>query len=186
MGYGNIFGRILLNETLCRTLPAKKAKSKSGIFIDIFPFDCIPYSKYRQKIHAFLVSLFKKIYLYKKKYEISSLNSFKKYIYFYLIKAFSLLPLSFIKKCLLKMINKYSYMAKYKNCLVSKYFGNFNRNINNINVFRHLILAKFEDSFFYIPENFDLYLTGLFGDYMTLPPHEMRYGHHNFLELNFK
>lgn len=39
------------------------------------------------------------------------------------------------------------------------------------------ILAQFEDSQFYIPENWDAFLTFSYGDYMQLPPEGKRFTH---------
>lgn len=41
-----------------------------------------------------------------------------------------------------------------------------------------LLLHKFEDAFFYIPENYDDYLTKQYGDYMVLPPENERIPKH--------
>ena len=38
--------------------------------------------------------------------------------------------------------------------------------------------ASFEDFEVYIPNNYEAYLTRMYGDYMTLPPKDQRYGHH--------
>ena len=40
------------------------------------------------------------------------------------------------------------------------------------------MLHKFEDKEFYIPKEYDKYLTGVYGNYMELPPEEKRISHH--------
>lgn len=40
-----------------------------------------------------------------------------------------------------------------------------------------LVKHKFEDAEFYIPRNYDAYLTNHYGDWRKLPPENMRFGH---------
>ena len=44
----------------------------------------------------------------------------------------------------------------------------------------------FESGSFSIPEDYDTYLRGCYGDYMQLPPEEKRVGHHyaEFIDLD--
>ena len=51
--------------------------------------------------------------------------------------------------------------------------------------FDKLILHKFEDGFFYIPEDYDSHLRKLYGDYMKLPPVEERTGKHSVVYCDF-
>ena len=44
--------------------------------------------------------------------------------------------------------------------------------------FNNVILHKFENSEFYVPEKYHEMLTQIYGDYMKLPPEEDRVGHH--------
>ncbi len=43
-----------------------------------------------------------------------------------------------------------------------------------------LVLHKFEENEFFIPQGFDELLTACYGDYMILPPKEKQVTHHNF------
>ena len=45
-------------------------------------------------------------------------------------------------------------------------------------------LYKFEDMEIYGSENYDAYLTHMYGDWRQLPPEEKRVSHHDFLELD--
>ena len=52
-------------------------------------------------------------------------------------------------------------------------------------MFDGFIDHKFEDKEFMIVKNYDKYLTHIFGDYMKLPPENMRHpGHFEILDLN--
>lgn len=43
----------------------------------------------------------------------------------------------------------------------------------------------FEDDYFRAPGDYDMYLSDMYGDYMTLPPLEQRENRHNILKLQF-
>lgn len=67
-----------------------------------------------------------------------------------------------------------SYCGPYKNEQFPKsWFGN-------------PILVEFEHLKMYIPQEYDLYLKNLYGDYMRLPPEEKRVSHHELYYFNFE
>jgi phosphorylcholine metabolism protein LicD len=70
------------------------------------------------------------------------------------------------------MFTKYSHFVKIDKCRVTKFGGNYH--VTNINDLRLLTQAVFEDAVFYIPKNYDIILSDVYGDYMTLPPIEKR------------
>ena len=51
--------------------------------------------------------------------------------------------------------------------------------------FENIIEIPFEDTFFYGPEGYDLFLTNGYGDYMQLPPEEKRGNQHLVEKLEF-
>lgn len=69
-----------------------------------------------------------------------------------------------------------SHKPKYAGCNVFPCYGVFER--QNVEVYENLILSKFEDEKFYIPENYDAILRQIYGDYMKLPPIEQRQSLH--------
>lgn len=50
--------------------------------------------------------------------------------------------------------------------------------------FSEPVYLQFEDDRYLAPNGYDGYLTKLYGDYMTLPPEDKRYGHHFFKAYN--
>jgi len=179
--YGFVFGKMLLTETVWREKTSVNVVKKSGIYIDIFPFDCIPNESYKQFIQHIIAKVLIGSYLVKKGYRLMPKNIWKWYLY----KFFSVFPSSPIRCLLHHVITKYSYLGVNKECLVSKFGGSYYRNRSSINNFRSLILAPFEDGMFYIPKGYDDFLSGLYGDYMTLPPVEKRIGGHDLIEYRF-
>lgn len=45
---------------------------------------------------------------------------------------------------------------------------------------------SFEGKKYSVPEKYDEYLTGLYGDYMKLPPEDKRISNHNFAAYKFE
>lgn len=45
---------------------------------------------------------------------------------------------------------------------------------------------SFEGKEYSVPEKYDEYLTGLYGDYMKLPPEDKRISNHNFAAYKFE
>ena len=184
-GYGYIFARVLLKGTKYRTLTSKKTKCKTGIFLDIFPFDCTSDSEKEQLRHKRITLFLTNVYKFKKKHDISYKPNLKGFFYILRIFIFAILPSSLLKYLINKFISRYSYLSKNDECTVSCFFGDFFKIRTSINNFRNTTLAPFEDSYFFIPNGYAEYLTGIYGDYMKLPPLESRKGSHKLIEFSF-
>lgn len=84
---------------------------------------------------------------------------------------------------------KIDALCRSKDFDESIYVGNMHgawreREIMERSVFGQPRLYDFEGCQFYGPENADLYLTTVYGNYMTLPPKEKQVTHHDFLFLD--
>jgi lipopolysaccharide cholinephosphotransferase len=185
-GYGNAFGKFMLKKTLFISKMSGKAKKKSGIPIDIFPYDCIPNGKYRQSIQRKIVNTLRMAYLVKKKYLVmGNYPKLKRMLYCSCYRMLSFLPSSLIRHLLYNTIIKYSYLGKNKNCLVTIFGLSHFKGITEINNLRNLTLVPFEDGTFYIPKEYDTILSKLYGDYMTFPPPDKRVSKHELIALDF-
>lgn len=83
--------------------------------------------------------------------------------------------------------NTVQYLQQFKTTspLVSKLCMDTERDICFRSSLEKVILKKFEDTEFYIPEKYEERLTQLFGDYMKLPPENKRFGHHSIEKFDF-
>ena len=174
-------GKVRLNDTvwLERGWAAVPLLNK-GFFVDIFPIDPFPESKLKAICLTKKIKLYNTLLLYKINH-LCTPKKIKKLITI-VFSAFT------IKKCLInylgKTVKKLNSLSG-KTTMVSKIFDTSVSNWTNRDVLDKVVLKKFEDTEFFIPEKYDTRLKQIFGDYMKLPPEDKRYGHHNVICFNF-
>ena len=183
--YANPFGKMLLNGTVFIEANAEKSNKVTGVNIDIFPYDYIPNEKYKQKIHDKFARLLKNSYWTKKKYRAIEKFTLKLFFHYIIYRTISLFPVILIKNTWLNILKKYLYLSNNDNCLVTKFGGNYFNNRTLKSNLNEVILLNFEDEMFYVPKEYDTVLTGLYGNYMELPPVEKRIPQHNLVEYKF-
>ncbi len=148
------------------------------ITIDIFAIDNVPESRILKKVQA----IFSKIY-HLCIYRIPAKNRGKKAYYFtkLVLDLFPNFLLDFLQSLSKKVIthwnkketkdicNLFGMKKYYKEIMPREYIGN-------------PVLKEFEGYLFPIPEQWDKYLTHLYGDYMKLPPKELQKPSHKDFE----
>jgi len=148
-----------------------------GVYIDVFPLVGVPNNKIKREIlkinRAFMLSA-----------NINVINNrFLKLIFNIILKIFG-------KKRILKYTTKHCFKYKCSDCnrIVSIADGDgFEQNEMSKNVYGKPKYVQFEDTTLPIPENYDKYLTNIYGDYMQIPSKEqIKKGEHTpyFLDLN--
>jgi len=132
----------------------KKIKYHQGIFIDIFPINCI--NKKYAKIYKFLMNF---------------------------AKFFSnrILRIDFLAKIFIKTLNSF-HTEKGNFCVSGGECMHYVIHVPKEIVFP-LKEIEFEGRFFPAPNNPDKYLKSIFGDYMKLPPKEKRKIHAYKIEV---
>lgn len=152
-------------------------KCGMGTFVDIYPLDGAWDGKRK--------------FFYNKAWFYSSMYFSKSRIHYVkpkgmlkkIVKRFSYFLSKFyskesIRKKLLKFSKKYEYnKSDVVGCII---WGSNpkTRTVAKRTDFDNLTLHKFEDTEFYIFENYDSILKTEYGDYMQLPPESERVGHH--------
>ncbi len=157
---------------------------RRGIYIDIFPLDGVGNTK-EEVITTYKPIGKKKDMLSLRTIKINSKRKWYKNIALWIIQHIPEKILSEKKLCL--EINELCKKKSYDDCeIVGNLVGAWGRKeIMSKNMFGKPTLHKFENIEVNIQENFDGYLTHLYGDWRKLPPEEKRVSHHDYeLDLN--
>ena len=149
-----------------------------GIYIDIFPVDGLPNDEKQRKRYWSKIRVWKRLNTMVYQKRVSGENFAKRVLrrmMFFLLKPMT--P---------------NWLAKYLNVLSTKYkvkksefvavsiFGYGEREQLPTSVFSEFEDISFEQKRYRVIKNYDLYLSNLYGDYMTLPPAEQRQRKHGF------
>lgn len=172
-----------LYDTTTTLIENTRYKTKRGIYIDVFPLDGAGNSLAESKKRFRLID--GKINLLSTK--TCALSSHRK-----LYKNLAIMFLRCIPECILswkkivRQINVLGEELVFDDCVyVSNFVGNWHeKEIMKREWFGEPRLVKFENAEMYIPQDYDAYLTQLYGNYMQLPPEEKRKSHHDYLYQN--
>lgn len=173
----NFYHTILKVYDKRTTLVQVHTQEAFGVFIDVFPFVYVGNSPQKALFEYYFYRIFAAPLLRKTvKYE--DKNRIKESIITVIGK---ILPAAFLIKCIDWNYNRLSKKrTKYSSDL-----DGLRRGIVETELMEGFCLSKFENSYFYIFERADEYLKSNFGDYMSLPPANMRKPHLiSYLNLN--
>lgn len=183
------FAKIRLNGTKYVENVFEKAQMHQGIYVDVFPYDIWPDKKGRQKKlwrkRLYLQSMIMMKCHYLKFKSDKAWKYFLKAVMFTFIRFLSLFhsKRSLIKRYE-KEARKFSALggeSVYEQTVNFK-FGYW---VVPSECIENSIELLFEDETFKCPQEYDKYLTEVYGDYMTLPPEEKRAVGHNIIEVDF-
>ncbi len=153
------FSKLRLNDTACiEKYHPKDPAIHQGIYMDIFPCDNAADSTFGKKLQFFASKVVVAKSLYRRGYETKSA---KKKLFMQICR---LLPM----KLFLSMTkggkkggkNVHSFLAAARD---------YSKNVYARRIFTELTFAEFEGGEYPIPSEYDLLLTLLYGDYMTVP-----------------
>lgn len=163
--------RTFLHEELRHTYP------DMGVFIDIFPVDGLPEDEVEQ------LNLYKKQkFLYKlhmgMKYHLSKEWSIPKNLLIFGARGLSLFfP---IKKVIATLEKNYLLYPYETSAEVAVMVGEVKLVPIARSSFENPVLLAFEDASFFAISGYEANLTGLYGDYMKLPPLEQQVSEHRY------
>lgn len=170
--YAKVYdSRTYLQENLRHTYP------DMGVFIDIFPVDGLPPDKKQQ------VKLYKRQkFLYKlhmsMKYRFSKEWNLPKNLLLLLARSVALyFP---IEKVISKLERNYLLYPYETSPDVAVMLGEVELVPIARSSFEHPVLLEFEDTSFFAIADYESNLTGLYGDYLKLPPIEQQESEHRY------
>lgn len=178
-----VYAYAKLYDTETTLVENTRYNTKRGIFIDIFPLDGMGDSKEGALEHFHKIE--KKNNLLHTR--VCALRKGRKWYKNLAIIFSRCIPDFVIDAQKIKMeIDKLGASISFED---SKYVANCfgawrEKEIHERKIYGAPTLCKFEDSEIYIQEDADAYLTGLYGDYMKLPPVEKRVTHHDYISID--
>lgn len=185
IGFGLTFSKVKLNHTIFEEHSISKSNTHKGIFVDVFPLDCIPDDKRIIKKTAFRLHLLGSLYKFRLNYLPTDPQNRKQHFFSKLLGAVAhLVPQKTLRKWLLREEMRYNEdpSAKLTTFLSGAYRC---RDAFDKSLIRELIDHEFEGAVLPIPAGYDEILTKIYGDYMTLPPEEKRVFRHSAERIDF-
>lgn len=168
------YAKLCDNETIVKE--NVRYKSDYGIDIDIFPLDFFPDSIEDSEKWSRTLFRWKNAYSLKN-FKLSSHRKLYKNMFILIMRTLLLpIPMKYLVRKIDQIASKYSYKK-------DGYLGNMTNGYGmkeRIPMAHSLINVEFEGMRLKAIDNYDVYLKGLFGDYMQLPPEEKRVSTHDF------
>ncbi len=178
--YGYSFAKVMLKGTVFREVAKGLSKSKSMIFVDIFPYDNMPENMIVQKVMFLTEDIAKKILLTKLGYEIRKQS--KHAIYHTILAVMAkLFSVNFLKRVI---ISSQMFANKSQTKRVINFSGAY-RDREWLD--SRLVVTEdmqFEGYTLKAPQGWRQLLTNMYGDYMQLPPVEKRGNRHLAMDID--
>jgi len=150
-----------------------------GIEVDIFPSDGLPDNIKKSNNYFFRQKILFNFYTFSVLKYRKGKNVIKNIIKNTIISICKLFGKNRFIELINNMAMKYDFNnSKYIAVSVTPYYGKKERLEKDR--FINPIKVEFEGYLFNAPENYDQYLSNLYGEYMKLPPEEKRITHHNY------
>lgn len=163
---------------------AANSKMNDGIYIDIFPYDNAPDSKFLRKVQAAQVYWLRKILLLRCDFDLAEGRLGRKILYGCL-KAFSYIrSVRGWKNTLHKVQHRYNGAPTEISTNMCGAWS-YERESKPRKILEKTTTHQFENGMFSIPEDYDTFLRSCYGDYMQLPPEDQRVGKHEIVGIDF-
>lgn len=180
--YGYMFGKVQIRDTTYIEEYASNKSEHKGIFVDIFPFDNMPGSRFKQKIHFYSTFFAKKLLLMQCGYTFTYKNKKSE-----IRDKFCFFIAKFLRReTILKLIHwAATRYNKEDNGYIINMGGNYRYKeyIEAKNMYP-LLQREFEQYYFKIPNNYENLLIHMYGDYLQLPPVEKRGNIHKIIKAD--
>ena len=170
------FGKILLKNSRFVMAGHEGERWQKGVFVDVFPIDYIPESPFRRKLHSFRVFFWRKVLERRAGMNIGPCGQAKRLAFAALELWSRLFTHAQAAERLEREMRRYEKTAgPHASCLCDA--DGYERNTVPSRFFEDLTEGSFEGLSLLCLRNSDEYLTGMYGDYQSLPPPEQRVTH---------
>lgn len=172
--YALPFAKIRLNGTKIVEMFSREVSCHQGIFVDIFPMDAVPDDPAQQKKQYRQRWLWKNLFSRKNGYEVGvGKNPVKRAV---LNLAAGILPYSYLHRKRDEAYRLYSDQPSGQVVTAAGSYGYWKEIIPR-RYTEQLTDQPFEGQSFPVFDEYEAYLTGMYGDYMQLPDPADRYKH---------
>ena len=186
--YGFWFAKVRLLDTVYESAGEMNTSEYNGFYLDVFPYDNYPDGEKERKKTVRKIEFFKRALLAKTDYPIWNLKdgfSLSRFLSYKALK-FALFPIGKDK-----IANAYDKTAKAFNGRKTRdVFPQGNSRSGKFHMearyFADYVSKPFEDTSFSVLDSYDIFLSTLYGDYMTLPPEGERENRHNIKKISFR
>lgn len=166
-----LYSKIKLRNTVFEEKEGYKASGENGIFVDVFKMDNVPSNKILSHIQYFFAKLYLSYSLSQRTFDSALL---KKKI---LMACSSPLKISFIRNFVKYQVERYNKKeTPFFGCFYTRY--GYKGSVIPREYYGTPKRVQFEDTEMPVPEDWDKYLTYIYGDYMTPPPVEKQVALH--------
>ena len=181
------FTKIRRNNTMFVEYQVRDYSINHGIFVDIFPFDAVPDNRYLRKVQYKVSWMLYQMYLSKSLKTVYSSRLLNTAYETAEIRA-QVIKKARIRRLLHGLLTPIPKKWIYKglDACVRMHNGKPHTEIAHIVRKRLRVKQKdllpichlpFENTYMPVPNNYDSYLRGQFGNYMAMPSKDKRYGH---------
>lgn len=176
------FSKIRKNGTTFLQFESERGKLHTGIFIDIFPHDHIPKSRFKRRLYQYYAL---KNQLYTREFIPPKANLFMKIFCWFLLACTTHKQRMSERKKLKQYLMQYNKMDIPYDIASTSSMGGVMRPFPEEIWKGECIRMKFEDFEFSCAPGWKVALHHEFGDYMKLPPEESRQWKHHPIILDF-
>lgn len=149
--------------------------SETHLWIDVFPIDGVSSKKHEQVRLYNEILLIRKMFLLRNARLGVGTTKIRRFLKYFLKPILESVPSKLFCEKMEKVSQKYSYD---KETLVAGILWGYGvQECMSKKLFERAVLVNFENKMYNAPSNYDAYLTGLYGNYMKLPPVEKRISH---------
>jgi lipopolysaccharide cholinephosphotransferase len=178
------FAKIRLNDSVMVEEWSEHTGGHKGIFIDIFPLDSIPDGTAQRLLHTAKLKFWIRLAHHQAGYTMNRQGWILRLPDLALRGLARIVPRQTAKKRLQEAMTRFEDRQTKRVAAVGG-----SRSLAKETILRewatNLTPGQFEGKTFLCTSNPDAYLTHAYGDFMTMPPPEERFGRHGIVELDF-